>query len=67
MRRFLLIGLMVIVYNGEMLQLIFGTVLTAILLLLTNLAQPYKQLSDDYVSHLRSTSRRYHTCCASAL
>ena len=50
LRRFLLVGLMVVVHNGEMLQLIIGTLITAILLLLTVLAGPYKQLSDNYVS-----------------
>ena len=54
LRRFLLVGLMVIVHSGEMLQLIIGTLITAILLLLTVLAEPYRQLSDNYVSHSRS-------------
>ena len=52
LRRFLLVGLMVVVHDGEMLQLIIGTVITAILLSLTDLARPYKQLSDNYVSSI---------------
>ena len=50
LRRFLLVGLMVVVHNGEMIQLIIGTLVAAILLFFQVQAAPYNDMSDDYLA-----------------
>ena len=50
LRRFLLVGLMVVIYEGSMLQMYIGTLVAAILLFFQVQAGPYKQLADDYLA-----------------
>ena len=56
LRRFLLVGLMVVVHNGEMIQLIIGTLIAAILLFFQVQAAPYNDMSDDYLAAASSFS-----------
>ena len=49
LRRFVLVGLMVLVQD-TMMQLIFGTLLTAAFLLFQVQASPYSQMSDDLLA-----------------
>ena len=56
LRRFLLVGLMVVVHNGEMIQLIIGTLIAAILLFFQVQAAPYNDMSDDYLAAVSSFS-----------
>ena len=56
LRRFLLVGLMVVIYQGSMLQMYIGTLVAAILLFFQVQAGPYKQLADDYLASAASFS-----------
>ena len=49
LRRFVLVGLMVLA-QGSMLQLIMGTLLSAVFLLFQVQAAPYESMSDDFLS-----------------
>ena len=55
LRRFVLVGLMVLA-QGSMVQLIMGTLLSAVFLLFQVQAAPYKDLSDDYLASASSFS-----------
>ena len=50
LRRFLLVGVMVCVYNGSMVQIIIGTVLAAIFLLVQVQAQPFLSSFDNQLA-----------------
>ena len=50
LRRFVLCGLMVIVYNGTILQLVLGTVIAGVMLFFQAQASPFKNIDDDYVA-----------------
>ena len=56
LRRFVLIGLMIVVFEGRMLQLILGTILTAILLFFQVQTMPFNDLADDYLAAAASFS-----------
>jgi len=49
LRRFVLVGLMVLA-QGSMLQLVMGTLLSAIFLLFQVQASPYSEMADDYLA-----------------
>ena len=64
LKRFLLVGLMVAVRNGEMIQLIIGTLVAAILLFIQVQAAPYIDMSDDFLAAASSFSLLiYFLCC----
>ena len=50
LRKFIIVGVMVVVANGNMLQLAIGTVLCGVFLFLQLCAAPYKEISDDYLA-----------------
>ena len=56
LRRFVLIGIMVVVYNGSMLQLTIGTLCAAILLFFQVQAAPFNDMADDYLAAAASFS-----------
>ena len=56
LRRFLLVGLMVVIYNGSMLQLVLGTLFAAILLFFQVQAAPFNDMADDYLAAAASFS-----------
>ena len=53
LRRFLLVGVMVLA-QGSMLQLVIGTLLSAMFLLFQVQASPYQQMSDDFLASASS-------------
>mmetsp|Transcript_78334 Transcript_78334/g.155678 ORF Transcript_78334/g.155678 Transcript_78334/m.155678 type:complete len:737 (-) Transcript_78334:352-2562(-) len=55
-RRFLLVGLMVVVDSGTTLQVILGTLLAAIFLLLQVQTAPYRSVTDNYLASASSFS-----------
>ena len=50
LRRLLLVGLMLMVYEGQMLQIMLGTIAAAILLFFQVQAAPYNDIADDYLA-----------------
>ena len=56
LRRLVLIGLMVVIYNGSMLQLTLGTLCAAILLFFQVQAAPFNEMADDYLAAASSFS-----------
>jgi len=48
-RRFLLVGIMVL-FQGPMMQLVIGTLLSATFMLFQVQARPYRQMSDDFLA-----------------
>ena len=56
LRRFILIGIMVVVYNGSVLQLTLGTLCAAILLFFQVQAAPFNDMADDYLAASSSFS-----------
>ena len=56
LRRFVLIGIMVVVYSGSMLQLTIGTLCAAILLFFQVQAAPFNDMADDYLAAAASFS-----------
>ena len=55
-RRFVLIGIMIVVYNGSMLQLTIGTLCASILLFFQVQAAPFVDDADDYLAAASSFS-----------
>ena len=56
LRRFILVGLMVVVYNGKMLQLQLGTLIATMLLFFQVQAAPFRAMSDDFLGAAASFS-----------
>ena len=50
LRRLVLVGLMVVAFEGSTMQLVIGTLLAAIFLLFQVFASPYKDQADDFVA-----------------
>ena len=65
LRRFVLVGLMVLV-QGSTMQLLLGTLFAAIFLLVQVLASPYASLSDDYLASASSFALLVVFLCATA-
>ena len=66
LRRFILVGLMVVIYNGTMLQLTLGTLFAAVLLFVQVQASPFVSLADDYLSSATNFSLLAAFLCARA-
>ena len=56
LRRLMLVGLMVIVHNGSLMQLMIGTLCAAVLLFFQVQAAPYIEMADDYLASAASFS-----------
>ena len=50
LRKFLIVGLFVVVSPGEITQLAIGTIFCAVYLMIQLQAKPYKNNSDDYLA-----------------
>ena len=65
-RRFILVGIMVVVQNGTMLQLLIGTLVAAILLFFQVQAAPYRRMGDDQLAGVASFSLLILFLCSTA-
>ena len=65
-RRFILVGIMVVVQNGTMLQLLIGTLIAAILLFFQVQAAPYRRMGDDRLAGVASFSLLILFLCSTA-
>ena len=56
LRKFLLVGLFVIVFPGTITQVVIGTIVSAVFLMVQMQAKPYLKESDDYLAVASSFS-----------
>jgi hypothetical protein len=65
LHRFLLVGLMVVVRNGTMLQLVIGTLISAVFTVMQVQAAPYIEITNDYLASVTAFSLLVVFLCSS--
>ena len=64
LRKFLLVGIMVVIEPGTVTQLVLGTIISAVYLMIQLQAHPYKNKSDDYLAAASSFSMTMVFLCS---